>query len=131
MEKKTLSCAVSVFLAFLLIISCTCASRYSVDLGTSNLYTEDEIRSAINVVADNFKEFEGCRLYSLSYAGDEQSLREFDYNNEYDEAIVINSVFLSPFFGGGAWNAHEVYTWSFILMRKNGGEWKLLTYGYC
>ena len=100
------------------------------DLGSSELYTEAEIRQAVRIVRDQFRHFHGCTLFSLSYAGDERSLSEFDYNENYDEAIVIDSVFLSPIVRAGAWNPHDIYTWSFILMRENGGKWELLTYGY-
>ena len=100
------------------------------DLGSSELYSEAEIRQAVQIVRDRFRHFHGCTLFSLSYAGDERSLAESDYNKNYDEAIVINSVFLSPIIRAGAWDPHEIYTWSFILMRENGGKWELLTYGY-
>lgn len=103
----------------------------TIEIGTSDLYTQAEIQSAIDIVENKFTEFKGCRLFKLSYAGDADSLKEFTYNENYNEAIVINSKFLSPIFGGGAWNSHEIYTWHFILMRDDGGEWDLLTYGYC
>ena len=45
-------------------------------------------------------------------------------------ALIRPDAVPPPLTSRGAWNAHEIYTWHFILMRKNGGEWKLLTYGY-
>ena len=101
-----------------------------IDLGRSELYEEAEIQAAVDAVKEKFKAFDGCKLFKLSYAGDEESRKEFDYDDQYDEAIVINSVFLSPLTSRGAWEAREIYTWHFILMRKNGGAWTLLTYGY-
>lgn len=100
------------------------------DLGSSELYTDSEIKDAVSIVREQFRHFHGCILFSLSYAGDERSLSEFDYNDNYDEAIVINSVFLSPIIRAGAWTPRRIYTWTFLLMRQNGGQWELLTYGY-
>jgi len=133
--KKKICIAIAILLA-VIVLACVSTIVYvynkpvTVDLGSSDLYASSEIQSAIDIVKEEFNELEGCKLFSLSYAGDEDSLKEFDYNDDYDEAIVINSKFLSPVFGGGGWNSHEIYTWHFILMREKGGEWHLLTYGY-
>lgn len=134
--KKKICIAIAIVFA-IIALACVSVIAYvynkpvTVDSGTSDIYTTSEIQSAIDIVKEEFNEFEGCKLFSLSYAGDEDSLKEFDYNSNYDEAIVINSVFISPMFGGGGWNSHEIYTWHFILMRENNGEWHLITYGYC
>ncbi|MBO4894489.1 MAG: hypothetical protein J5562_06220 [Clostridia bacterium] len=134
MKKKTVVIACALALAAFAALACTVCAFYRLpprtDTGYSKIYTEDEILSAEETVKEKFKELKGCKLFALTYAGDEESLSEYDYSEDYDQAIVINSVFLSPFFGGGAWNAREIYTWHFILMRSQGGEWKLLTYGY-
>ncbi|MBP9988448.1 MAG: hypothetical protein KBT46_03020, partial [Ruminococcus sp.] len=129
MKKIIISvCAVLAIAAIVVIIAMP--KNVNVDLGTSQIYSEEDRQSAIDIVKKEFTKFTGCKLFKLSYAGDEDSLKEKDYNENYDEAIVIDSEFLSPFFGGGSFNSHEIYTWHFILMRSNGGEWEILTYGY-
>ena len=129
--KKKFLLILSVLLLFLLT-SLACFSLYpaKIDCGASDLYTSDEINAAIQTVRDEFKTFSGCKLFSLSYAGDEASLKEFEYCADYEEAIVIDSVFLSPLFRSGAWTPRRLYTWHFILMRNPDSPWQLLTYGY-
>lgn len=100
------------------------------DPGYSNIYEAGEISDAVDEVEKKFAEFKGCKLFALKYAGDEESARENESVENYDETIVIDSVFLSPLFGGGAWNAHSIYTWHFILARTYGGEWQIVNYGY-
>ncbi len=130
MKKKLLIAAAVVVLLLAAALGVVCLKPVSVDLGRSDLYSEADRQAAVDAVKAKFRELDGCRLFKLSYAGDEDSLKEFDYDDHYDEAIVINSVFLSPLTSRGAWNAHEIYTWHFILMRETGGDWVLLTYGY-
>ena len=134
MKKKTVVIACALALAAVAALAGAVFAFYHLppktDPGCSKIYTADEILSAEKAVKEKFKDLNGCKLFALTYAGDEASLSEYDYSEDYDQAIVINSVFLSPLFGGGAWNAHEIYTWHFLLMRSQGGEWKLLTYGY-
>ena len=130
MKKKLLIAAAAAALLLAAAVGFVWFRPVSVDLGRSELYSEAERQAAVDTVREKFKELDGCRLFRLRYAGDDDSLREFDYSEQYDEAIVINSVFLSPLTSRGSWEAHEIYTWHFILMRQTGGEWVLLTYGY-
>ena len=57
-------------------------------------------------------------------------LRTDDNKEIFTQCIAFNSSFRSPKKGGGAWNANEEYTWSWWLARSQGGEWKLMTWGY-
>lgn len=101
----------------------------------SDLYTQNDIKTAMDCVKTDFKSLHGCRLFSLSYSGDAKSLRETEYRMkhgpQYDGYIVIDSVFLSPLSGAGAWNNGEIYTWSWTLGRNTGGEWTVIDRGYC
>ena len=133
--KKAIIAVVSVIAVLAVGFFAGLAVIYSIpaakDCGFSEIYTADEILAAIDTVEDQFSDFEGCKLFALKYAGDAASLKENGYNNSYDQAIVIDSVFLSPLRSSGAWNSHKIYTWKFILMREAGGEWQLLDWGYC
>lgn len=101
--------------------------------GNSELYTQEEIDAAVDAVLADFENLEGCKLYSLTFAGDEKCLAERDYVNEfgeYTDCIVFNSTFRSPLFGGGGWNAHELYYWQWYLGRSPDGTWRVVAKGY-
>ncbi len=104
------------------------------DWSQSAMYPEDQIAAAADAVQAEFRdEMRGCKLYSLTYAGDEVSAEELAYINEfgkYDHCIVFRSMFRSPIFGGGGWNANDIYRWSWYLGRVNGGEWEVVQRGY-
>ena len=107
------------------------------DYGTSEIYSLREIEAAANLVADYVNNLEGCKLFAVRYDGDETSRNNLDYCNSlakdgkiYTDCIVFTSVFRSPVFGGGAWNANSIYTWSWYLARAEGGEWEEVTHGY-
>lgn len=54
-----------------------------------------------------------------------------DMQETFTECIAFTSEFHSPKKGGGAWNADTEYTgWKWWLARSDGGEWKLMTWGY-
>lgn len=109
-----------------------------IDHGSSALFTDAEIDEAAKVVKAKFNTFEnGCRLYSLTYAGDETAERELEYYNirsengtVYADCLVFNSIFRSPRHASGGWNSNEIYTWTWTLARTEGGNWELINYGY-
>lgn len=107
----------------------------AVDYKSSDIYSQEEIKNAVECVMDDFKSLHGCKLFSLSYAGDEQIRRETErqlrQENRYEEYIVIDSAFRSPILGGGGWSAARIYTWGWILGRNVGGEWVVIDKGYC
>ena len=105
--------------------------------GESEIYTREDRQSAAKLISDTVESFEGCKLYAVKYQGDEASIKNLEYCNSlasdgvtYSESIVFTSYFRSPIFGGGAWNANEMYSWSWYLARTDNGEWEILTYGY-
>ena len=109
----------------------------SVNYGTSRIYTHDDMEKALEAVSNDFAHMEGCKLFALNYAGDERSLQELEYVNEklndsdpYTECIVFDSVFHPPIFSSGIWD-HHMYYWSWILVRTNDSEWKVVSKGYC
>ena len=54
-----------------------------------------------------------------------------DAKETFTQCIMFTSSFHSPVKGGGAWEADEEYTdWQWWLGRADGGEWKLMTWGY-
>ena len=108
-----------------------------VTYGDSLIYSHEDIDKAVTEVEKDFSKMKGCRLYSLSYAGDEKGKYELEsYNRDLPEeervkdCIVFNSVFRSPLLGGGAWEAHAIYTWNWIVVRDETGRWKVVNKGY-
>ena len=116
-------------------------AKVQIDYGTSSVYSKEEMDSAIKVIEKQFSLFEGCELHSLSYMSDEEcnnvdniewmnDLRTDDNKEVFTQCIAFDSSFRSPKNGGGAWEADVEYTWSWWLARSEGGEWKLMTWGY-
>ncbi len=110
-------------------------SNVSIDYGTSELYTNEDIDKAIEMVKKEFSSFDGCELYSLSYAGDEVSTEELERinaksDNEYTAYIVLNSRFQSPKQNSGGWEPDTEYTWRWYVAKDNRGNWELTGYGY-
>ena len=126
----------SVLLSCAIIFTCVNLKPATIDYGTSDVYSQADMDSAINQIKDTFSKWEGCKLYSISYTDDGLCERELDYCNTladdgvvYDQCIVFRTSFRSPIYGGGAWNANFKYDWSWYLARTNNGEWELLTWG--
>ncbi len=102
---------------------------------TSQIFTDAEIRSAIDVTIDYFKkEFEGCTLTQITYLGDDQIGSWQDYLNRYDadDVIVLVSSFDVDASGGdGSLNPNSTYNnWKWILIRNDGKNWKHVDHGY-
>ena len=135
--KRTIALIlVAVFLVVL--TACAKTSDYTLEYGESDMYTKQDIESAAKAVLDEFNTFDGCVLYSLTYAGDEKCMDELSYVNslkddegeEFVDCLVFDSEFRSPIRGGGAWTANSIYTWSWYLGREKDSEWVLVTFGY-
>ena len=138
--KKTMRIVFSCMLILSLFGCNSSTKNVKIDYGTSAIYTEEDMDTAIDQIKETFKSLEGCELHSLSYSSDDVCLDQENiaWMNDLEHAdkqvftqcIMFNSSFRSPKKGGGAWEANEEYTWSWWLARSEGGEWKLMTYGY-
>lgn len=135
---KRLSVILSLLLVLVLLSACGNVNNYTIDYGTSQIYTQEDIDKAAKVVEKEFRTLSGCVLYSLTYAGDDVCEDELSYINdlgesknvEFDECLVFNSEFRSPKNGSATMAPNEIYTWSWYLGKESGGEWVLMTYGY-
>lgn len=104
-------------------------------IGDSDLYTAEEIESAMAVVEKEFrKSFSGCTLTKLWYDENVCKLEQGDWTAQYgtDEAIVLLSDFdVGESGGDGSLDPGTTYkNWEWILVRNAGGEWELKTWGY-
>lgn len=103
----------------------------------SKLYSDDEINSAIKAVENYFKkEFGGCTLTKITYAGDTESLDETVYRKDngydYDKVIILVSSFDTDSFGSdGVLTPNSTYdNWIWIMGKKHGGRWKHIDHGF-
>ena len=98
----------------------------------SEIYSKEDIREAMNVVFDEFSDFEGAVLLKLEY-DEELSNKQMRLNTKQydcDEAIVLLSKFY-VFGENGSLEPGETYSkWNWILVRNKGGFWELKTWGY-
>ena len=108
------------------------ATTHSVD---SEMYSQEDIASAIDVIKKEFKSnWKGCTLKEIYYAGDDSSIAYQDWaeRNDTDEVIVLLSSFDVDSSGGdGSLNPNSTYNgWNWILVRENGGKWQHVDHGY-
>ena len=101
----------------------------------SQIYSEKEIHKAVDVAVEYFKrEFSGCTLLDIGYAGDEKGQAFIEWANQYDVdqvIILVSSFAVGPEGGDGSLNPNDTYgNWQWILGRTVGGQWKHLTHGY-
>ena len=101
----------------------------------SNIYTDDEIESAIKVIKADFKkDWKGCALKKIAYLGDERlkDYQEFADRNNYTDVLVLTSDFyVAPTGADGSLNADSTYKdFKWILVRNKGEAWKHVDHGY-
>ena len=110
-----------------------------IDLGSSALYTEEDLNDAVAAVWEVFTGFTGCEMHSIRYAGDElcteENLRwmnELDPEGSYTQVVSFLSDIHSPVEDGPyAWEPDTEYTdYGWWLARSDGGPWTVLTWGY-
>lgn len=140
---KKLLCAVLSLFVLLSLSSCNTkpgnVENAEISYGISAKYTVEDIHSAVQVVFDEFRTWNGFELYSIAYAGDEICLDkdELEYCNslrdgaEFVDCIIFYSSFRTPPNSKEGFNGNEDYTgWNWYLAREADGEWELLTWGY-
>lgn len=117
---------------------CACGGKVS-DVKTqevdSEIYSQEEIASAIDTIKKDFRrEWSGCTLTEIYYAGDETSKAHQEWADRHnaDETIVLLSSFDVDFSGGdGSLNPNSTYDgWNWILVRSDDGEWEHVDHGY-
>ena len=108
-----------------------------IDLGSSDLYTAEQMEDAVYEIKSEFATWDGCALHGIRYAGDEcnseeniQWMNDLGDGQKYEQCIEFLADFHSPVGGGGAWEPDKEYTdYQFWLGLTEDG-WDLLTFGY-
>ena len=151
---KTMLCLVSASVMILVLSACGTkttgpAPEVAIDLGSSSLYTQEELNTAILLIRDKFATFTGCELHSIRYAGDDanneenlewlNSLREVrsnippeDVGKQYVQVAEFLSDFHSPVEEGPyAWELDMEYKdYQWWLGRLEDGRWEIVSWGY-
>ena len=129
---------IGIILSVLLVFCSACGGMVS-DVKThevsSQLYSQAEIEAAMDVIKREFRRnWDGCTLTELFYAGDEDSKNSQGWADKYDadEAIVLMSSFDVDSSGPEqGLNPNYTYTeWHWILVRTAGGRWQHVSHGY-
>ena len=133
--KKILCLALTALLVLSLTGCGQISSSMEITCDTSQVYTTADIHDAMDVVKTYFRrEFNGCTLTEIGYAGDEKRKEMEGWADQYDadEAIVVVSAFETNSRGGdGSMAANETYrNYKWILVRNSNGEWEHKTHGY-
>ena len=122
----------------------------AIDLGTSSLYTEEELKAAVLMIRDKFASFSGdCKLHSIRYAGDAanneenlewlNSLREVrsnippeDAGKKYVQVAEFLCDFHSPVEEGPyVWELDMEYKdYQWWIARLKDGPWEIVSWGY-
>ncbi len=130
--KKFLALVIA-FLTVLSLSGCGITLVTERHIEESEIYSEKEISSAMDIAEKKFMlEFKGCILLELSYSDASAKAAE-DWAKQYeaDEAIVLLSSFYTYTDGDGSLQKGEIYEkWNWILVRNEGENWELKTWGY-
>lgn len=107
------------------------ASKVQIIEKDSSLYTQDDIRSCVEIVESDFeKGWKGCALKELYYAGDEESKSETEYRNA-PTLVLYSTIQTYAFSSQSSMNAPYVYEeFKWILTRDENGQWKHIDHGY-
>lgn len=104
-------------------------------IGDSQIYTKEEIQSAIDIVLDRFETLP-AKLYKIWY-DEEKSLKESEkWKEQYnaDEAIVLYSNFKTypgkQSLNNGFNSNFKYENWNWVLVRNNKEKWEIKTFGY-
>lgn len=114
------------------------ASDVAIDLGSSEIYSEEELKEAVVQIKCKFASWEGCELHSIRYAGDESYteenlkwMNELNKDGNYTQVAEFLMNFHSPMEQIGAWDADREYTdYQWWLARSADGGWDIVTFGY-
>ena len=138
--KKYISFLLVIVLAFS-FTGCTAQSRVAntkIDIGKSEIFSEEDRKSAADWILNKWsKEKTITKLYSITYAGDEESKYEQDYYSDWEgyshEEIIVFYIDFHTARGAGSegFEGNEDYEeWAQILGRDNAGKWVFVTGGY-
>ena len=114
--------------------SCGTLNFVDIEEFSSNVYTTQDITSAMELVLEEFQGKKDRILLNLSYIGDAKiaDYKDWADRNGADEVIVFLTDYFVSFFSDTPTQntASEYENWKFILVRSSGGEWEIVDQGY-
>ena len=111
----------------------------SIDYGTSEIYTEDELKDAVIQIKCKFAFWGDVDLKSIRYAGDEKAtdemlakMNEINPDGKYTQVAEFLMDFHTPKeIGELTFNPDADYTdYQWWLARTADGGWEIVTFGY-
>ena len=134
---KRLICITALLLVSLLLSACggKLSEGMQVEITEGDTYySNEDIQAAVDTVEKEFKkDFPGCTMTSLRYTAISGKDSNTEWATQYnaEEAMVLYSDFDVDSSGGdGSLGPNSTYTdWSWVLVRENGGAWKIATWG--
>ena len=111
----------------------------SIDYGTSEIYTEDELKDAVIQIKCKFAFWGDVDLKSIRYAGDEKAtdemlakMNEINPDGKYTQGAEFLMDFHTPKeIGELTFNPDADYTdYQWWLARTADGGWEIVTFGY-
>ena len=124
--KKVLIAILSLSIVLAVTICSVKTSKVEIiEWAPSEMYTDEEIKDAIDAVCVDLRHFRGVKLQSITYTGDDVSKEYIDWATKYkcDQCLVLvstvkTSIIVSDFERN---KIYENFKW--ILIRKEGGKW--------
>ncbi len=113
------------------------SGNVDIDYGSSQLFTRDELEDAVGLIRDEFDNWDGCEMRSLTYAGDDNNTEDNKKwlgsmeDTEYDAVCEFTCDFITLPDAPIQWEPDEEYKdYQFWLGQKADGGWDLVTWGY-
>ena len=114
------------------------APEVTIDLGSSTLYTQEDLNDALLTIKCQFASLAGCELHAISYAGDGACtgenlawLNSIDEGADYTELAEFLMDFHSPISDSDALEDDMEYTGQqWWLARNADSGWTIVTWGY-
>ncbi|MBE5969981.1 MAG: D-alanyl-D-alanine carboxypeptidase family protein [Lachnospiraceae bacterium] len=110
----------------------------TINLGTSALYSREELTDAMLAIKCKFAAFPGCELLSIDYAGDEavtdenlEWLNTVSQGASYTKIVKFTMDFRTESENTGTLNPDSEYNdYEWWLAKEDGGDWEVVTFGY-
>ncbi len=116
------------------LTSCGTLNFVDIEEFSSEVYTANDITSAMELVLEQFHGRTDTILLKLSYIGDEwlDDYRDWaDRNNADDVIVILTDYYISFFSDNPIMNTGFKYEdYNYILVRSEGGEWEIVDQGY-
>ncbi len=113
-------------------------AEVTIDLGSSSLYTREELEDAVVQIKCQFAALAGCELHAIRYAGDDVCseenlawLNSIQPGTEYTKLAAFLMDFHSSADGSGTLESDTEYIdYQWWLARTEDDGWEIVTSGY-